>query len=75
MTFDDAVDLAREIEQANYFVWGVQRETAGPVLVSNGWVVIFTPHPHARTRNVARDRATWDYWRTPIGVNRMRAGI
>jgi hypothetical protein len=74
MTFDDAVDLAREITSAGHTVCTVSCLYGGG-RVGVAWSVGFRPHPDARGMQSASSRQEWSYWQSERGQARMRATL
>jgi hypothetical protein len=74
MTFDNAVDLAREITSAGHTVCTVSCLYGGG-RVGVAWSVGFRPHPDARGMQSASSRGEWAYWQSERGQARMRATL
>jgi len=74
MTFEEAVELAREITSAGYIICTVSCLYGGG-RVGDAWSVQFRPHPDAWGMQSASSREEWAYWQSERGQARMRATL
>lgn len=72
MTFDEAVELAREIDAACHVVCMLTCLYGGG-MVGDTWSVNFRPHPHARGMQSASSYDEWAYWCSEAGIARLLA--